>query len=81
MKNEITIQIDAACMGTEWLGTAADLREFAAILAEISGVEIVAITDSYNGAATTDPENDIPESVWLAALDRHANENPTAWNL
>ncbi len=99
MNSNDTIQIDAACMGQEWRGTSADLREFAGLLAEMSGREIVAvahfsallakmsgreivaITDSHNGAAATDPKNDLPEAIWLAAIERHAAENPGAWNL
>jgi len=79
--NSESIQIDAACMGQEWRGTAADLREFADLLAEMSGREIVAVTDSHNGAVATDPENDLPEAIWLAAIARHGADNPAAWNL
>jgi hypothetical protein len=79
--NADSIQIDAACMGQEWRGTAADLRDFAALLAEMSDRQVVAVTDSHNGAVATDHENDIPESVWLAAIARHGADNPAAWNL
>jgi hypothetical protein len=75
-------EIDAAGMGSEWQG---DLDSFADVLQELAGPawDIVAITGMYNGANNTDPETgdmiDFPESIWLAALDKHAAAHPEMW--
>ena len=74
-------EIDEASMGSEWQG---DIDSFGAVLQEVAGDtwEIVPITDMYNGARNRDEDGnriDIPEDVWLRALDIHAQRHPEMW--
>lgn len=74
-------EIDEAAMGGEWQG---DLGSFAEVLQEVAGDtwEIVPITDMHNGASNRDEDGnsiDIPEDVWLRALDIHAQRHPEMW--
>ena len=74
-------EIDEAAMGSEWQG---DLESFAEVLQEVAGDEweIIPITDMHNGAKNQDQDGnriDIPEDVWLRALDAHAKLHPDMW--
>jgi len=74
-------EIDEAAMGGEWQG---DLGSFADVLQEVAGDawEIVQNTDAYNGARNRDDDGnsiDIPEDIWLRALDVHAQRHPEMW--
>ncbi len=74
-------EIDESGMGGEWQG---DLDSFADVLQDVAGDtwEIVAITDMHNGAKNQDEDGnriDIPEDVWLRALDIHAQRHPEMW--
>ena len=74
-------EIDESAMGSEWQG---DLDSFAEVLQDVAGDtwEIVPITDMYNGARNRDEDGnriDIPEDVWLRALDIHARRHPEMW--
>lgn len=75
-------EFDEACMGCEWRG---DLDSFAEVLQDLAGPQwsIIAVNDSYNGANNRNPETgddiDFPESIWLAALDKHATAHPEMW--
>lgn len=74
-------ELDEAAMGSEWQG---DLDSFTEVLQEVAGDtwEIVPITDTYNGARNRDEDGnsiDIPEDVWLRALDIHAQRHPEMW--
>lgn len=75
-------EIDAAMMGGEWQG---DLDSFADVLQELAGDEweIVAINGMHNGADNrnheTDERTELPEDVWMAALDKHAEKHPEMW--
>lgn len=81
MKTKTRYEIDDAAMGSEWQG---DLNSFAEVLQDVAGDawEIVAITDMHNGASNQDADGnriDIPEDVWLRALDTHAKLHPDMW--
>lgn len=74
-------EIDEAAMGGEWQG---ELESFAEVLQEIAGDEweIVAIVSVYNGARNRDADGELinmPEDIWLRALDVHAQRHPEMW--
>ena len=74
-----TYEIDEAMMGQEWT-EAGDLLRFAEILQTVvgDGVEVVAITDSHNGAENFGSEA-VSQDQWNRALDLYAAENPAAF--
>lgn len=78
---KIRYEIDEAAMGSEWQG---DLDSFAEVLQDVAGDtwEIIPIRNAYNGAKNQDEDGnriDIPEDVWLRALDVHAQRHPEMW--
>jgi hypothetical protein len=67
-------QVDADMMGSEWTGTKDDLRDFCEVLGRmVPDVEIVAVTDSCNGAENS-VGVEISDDVWNEAIKIHASE-------
>jgi hypothetical protein len=76
-----TYEVDEAMMGETWCGDKDALRAFCETLQGITDeFEIVAITDTYNGARYDDPNEGPTEEQWNAAIDQHAKASPDVWD-
>jgi len=73
------LQVDESSMGTEWRGESGDLVMFCEMLAEQTGREVDAITDTYNGAKNADNVEPVDEDTWNEVLELHYEMYPEAW--
>lgn len=77
-------EVDASMLGSEFSGDVNSIREFCRMLEEeMPEIDVIAITDNYNGADNNTLPDELFEKIeqaFMRALDRHAESFPTDWS-